>query len=214
MADFWDEFDDDKEEEIKAAGEGEETEPGDEELAAERDEDTTDSEDAYDNDEADSAVAAAEEDEVEDEEEEMAAPKTKAGRGKKSGERSKAEWIRDEITRRRDKGESLRPKDILQSLADKGVTVVAPQVSIALRDMGLRATREPELAGVGGEEEKSRIARRVKPPKPPVSTKAPGGKMAFSTDELQAAHDFVAQCGGLQRTNELLSAIAKLQLRH
>lgn len=212
MVDFWDEFDDDKEEKNQADEEGTAEDLGDEELADATGEDTADIEDAYDNDEAGSAVATAEEEDVEDEEEEMATTKRPPRRGKKAAGKSKAEWIRDEIVRRRDKGESLRPKDILQSLADKGVTVVAPQVSIALRDMGLRTAREPVTAE-SGEDSKSRLARRVKPPK---ASEAPaprgGGKMAFSTDELQAAHDFVAQCGGLQRTNELLSAIARLQL--
>jgi len=210
MTDFWDDFETEEEEDVTASA-ADDAEPADEELdelAEEVEDAEEETEEEYDSEEADSDVAAADEEEEAVEAKKMIKASPPARKGKKSGGKSKAEWIRDEIARRRDAGESLRPRDIIQGLAEHGVAVVAPQISVALRDMGLRATKEKETASsaapANGKSFKANKAKKTAEP-------GPGGG-AFSADELQRAHDFVAQCGGLKRTNELFATIAKLQL--
>lgn len=242
MPDFWDDWSEDNELEQKAA-EDTSAEEADEENADDEDEvQDGGSDDAdVDNEDVDSEVTAEAEDESEEdsddeeveeedsedlevevatsEKETMARPKaTKA----KAGGKSKAEWIREEIERRHKAGESLRPRDIVEALEEHGVAVVPPQVSVTLRDMGLRTERggkagkpakaKPEKVGAKAEAEPSRAARKGLSRAEAEERVKKATGMGFSAAELSAAKELISRCGGLHRTTEILDVIARMQI--
>lgn len=129
---------------------------------------------------------------------------------------TKAEMIRDEIAKRKEKGDApIRPRDIIAALAEKGVKVTAPQVSVTLRDFDKKPAEKP--------------ARRIQPSRPipavkklerapkraaaKISAAAPKRTPAAndpSYSALEAAAAFVQSNGGLEQTKNLLNAYARL----
>lgn len=134
-------------------------------------------------------------------------------RRKKMAEKTKAEAIRDEIARRKAKGEeTIRPRDIIASLKEQGVIVTAPQVSVTLRDVtktaGEKSARADRPAAPAKKAEKppKRSAAKVSavPEQPAVSD------IRSATAAFEAAAAFVKTTGGLEQAKNLLDAYAKL----
>jgi hypothetical protein len=121
---------------------------------------------------------------------------------------SKAELIRIEIAARKAAGETkIRPRDIVAALEARGVTVHAPQVSVALRDAG--DTKKKAVAPKAEKTDKNnkRATAKVKPPAPlavPVKTAEP------SYADLNAVAGFVNAHGGVAGTRALLNAYEQL----
>ena len=121
--------------------------------------------------------------------------------------KTKAEMIRDEIARRKSKGEeNIRPRDILAALASRGVKVAAPQVSVALRDFNKSKAEKPAKTKPVAVKEPKRVAARIG---------AGAGKSAPAANgpsysALEATAAFVQANGGLTRAKELLDAYAHL----
>lgn len=138
--------------------------------------------------------------------------------------KTKAESIRDEIARRKAAGETtIRPRDVIASLAEKGVTVTAPQVSVTLRDWGKSAaekkprTQKPAKtikstkladAVTAAEKAAKRATARVSA-NAPTPTPAPAANRP-SYAALEAAAAFSQAQGGVKQAKDLLEAYARL----
>lgn len=138
-----------------------------------------------------------------DDEEPVAASAGTKKKGSKNmaAKKSGADYIREEIERRQEEGESLRGVDIVSALAKKKVTVSPAQVSQLLKKAGVSGARGAK-AGAG--EEKSRVAAKNKKPaevtprvapKRPVAT-APSKTTTLPMDQLMAASAFLEACDG------------------
>jgi len=132
--------------------------------------------------------------------------------------KTKAEMIRDEITRRKEKGEEqIRPRDVIATLESKGVTVAAPQVSVALRDFGKTNPSKPAktsksaklVAAVTASEKTERSRATAKLAAASVEKSAPAAN-GPSYSALEAAAAFVHAQGGLDRAKGLLEAYSRL----
>jgi hypothetical protein len=141
-------------------------------------------------------------------------------------QKTKAESIRDEITRRKAAGEAnIRPRDIIATLAEQGVTVTSPQVSVTLRDW----SKQPANAAANPAKAKKtaapapRAAVAAPVPRPAVtSQKRAMAKVSAATPKsapaanepsyaaLAAAAAFVQNNGGLDTARGLLDAYARL----
>ena len=139
---------------------------------------------------------------------------------------SLSDHVRAEIARRQKSGESLRGKDILESLEKRKIKVSAAQISQLLKKAGLggKTRGRPAAApAAAGGPEKSRSALKAKkrdvepaaaatPPRQalkarPVATN--GFKVPMA--QLQAAEAFVDACGGSFKDAErILTAAAQL----
>ena len=119
--------------------------------------------------------------------------------------KTKAEMIRDEIARRKAKGEeNIRPRDILAALASKGVKVAAPQVSVALRDFDKKTPTK--TAAEKPAKEPKRVAARLAA----GAGKTDVGDGAPSYSALEATAAFVKANGGLANAMGLLQAYSRL----
>lgn len=132
-----------------------------------------------------------------------------------SEKKTKAEWIRDEIAQRKaDGAENIRPRDIIAALAEKGVTVTAPQVSVTLRDFdkrpGEKSARAPKVAAKTAEKAKAREPKRATAKLSAVSAKQAPADNKPSYEALEATAAFVKTNGGLETARQLLDAYAKL----
>lgn len=152
---------------------------------------------------------------------------------KSEGKKTKAEMIREEITRRQKAKESMRACDIIASLADEGVEVNASQVSVTLRSMGVPAggtrgrpagqKKEKAAAGTAASgtrgrpakaasEEMSRKANRAvteKPAQPKQKQAATNGD-SFTEADLEATAAFVGAVGNADRGMTLLRIFSRL----
>lgn len=152
---------------------------------------------------------------------------------KSESKKTKAEIIRDEITRRGKAEESMRACDIIASLADEGVEVNASQVSVTLRNMGVQRTGKPGRPA-GQKKEKAMAAPASPAPhgRPPkaqsgeMSRKAgrsvtekpvqqtPGRLSAasdsFTEADLEATAAFVGAIGTTDRGMTLLRIFSRL----
>lgn len=143
----------------------------------------------------------------------------------KKAEKTKVEYIRDEITAMRARGsEKIRPRDIIANLAKKNVKVTAPQVSVTLRDFdkaekpntapkAARPAPRPAAHIKAGKLAEKTLAAAVRPRaagKTAVAAKpAPRtGSPVASVEELQAVGAFVADMGDLARARQMLDAYA------
>lgn len=151
---------------------------------------------------------------------------------KSEGKKTKAEMIRDEITRRQKAKESVRACDIIASLADEGVEVNASQVSVTLRNMGVpssgtrgrpagqkkeKVAAAPTASGTRGRPPKtetgdvSRKAGRAVTEKPQQKkpAAAPTGD-SFTEADLEATAAFVGAVGTTDRGMTLLRIFSRL----
>jgi hypothetical protein len=202
------------------------SEEGDEEVASE--------------DEIETVVSAVDTDEVveDDETDETEVVNTKESRTTRMAEKKKvslSDHVRNEIDKRKTSGASIRGVDIVAALEKRGINVSAAQVSQLLKKAGLSSGKKgrPPAAKTGGEAiERPRMAPKAskKPaeePKPraAVSRKpaaepariAPkvaaktGNGFKVPMEQLGAASDFVAACGGsFDKATRILAAAEKL----
>ena len=129
--------------------------------------------------------------------------------------------IRAEIAATKAAGtDKPRPRDIIAALAKKGVTVTAPQVSVALRDYGkttktrTTAAAKPPRTAKTTTEEKSRAAGRLAATKPQRgATTAPAGVSAdgpVTVAELKTVAAFLASFGSPTRARQAIDAYVDL----
>lgn len=140
---------------------------------------------------------------------------------------SLSDHIRAEITRRQKSGDSLRGKDILDSLAKRKIKVSAAQISQLLKKAGLggktRGKKAAAPAAAATESEKSRMAGKHAKREVTTATKPKGpaqftakrpaatGSFRVPMDQLKAAEAFVDACGGsFQSAERILTAAAQL----
>jgi hypothetical protein len=175
--------------------------------------------------EDDAEVVTAVADDEEDGDKEIPATRGKSSMSEKM---SLSDHVRAEITRRQKSGDSLRGKDIVESLAKRKLTVSPAQVSQLLKKAGLggqprgKKSAAPTAATADGD--KIRAAgksakRNVEPPAAKPATPAKiAGKAKPATngfrvpmEQLQAAEAFVGACGGSFKDAErILTAAAQL----
>lgn len=126
---------------------------------------------------------------------------------------TKADHIRAEIEKRQKSGASMRPRDIIEALENKGVTVTAPQVSVMVK----KATGG-KAAAPKAEKPTIRAASAVKKPLPKAEKKATAAaKPAKSSgldkqqfDLLFDAATFVEKCGTVENAINALTAYERL----
>ena len=109
----------------------------------------------------------------------------------KSEQPSRAEMIRQTA---QTLGRRVRPRDIIATLKDKGVTVSSALVSKTLAAAGFRRRRRRRRAGTGAN------ARRAS---------SAGGSL--NLDALIAAKALIEKVGGVENAQAALSALKKLQ---
>lgn len=109
-----------------------------------------------------------------------------------SAETSKAELIR-EVARESDG--PVRPRDVIATLAERGVTASSAQVSQVLSAMGMRRRRRRKRAAAAATAS-PRLASR-------------GGEM-LQLDHLLAAKRLCDKVGGVEAAKTALDALAKL----
>lgn len=118
----------------------------------------------------------------------------RAVRSNNSTETSKADLIRGVA---RESSGPVRPRDIIATLAERGVKVSSAQVSTVLRKMGMRRRRRRKGAEVGiATGAGSRVTSR-------------GGAM-LQLDHLLAAKRLCDKLGGVEAAKSALDALAKL----
>lgn len=129
--------------------------------------------------------------------------------------KTKAELIRDEIARRKAAGETtIRPRDVIAALAEKGVTVTAPQVSVTLKTTGEKTGAAPKAktiksakladAAAAAEKTDKRATSRLAAPAPASAANRP------SYEALEAAAAFARAHGGVDAATRLLDAYSQL----
>jgi transposase len=112
----------------------------------------------------------------------------KAAVAKKSAaETSKAQMIRDVA---KELGKKVRPRDVVAKLAEKGVKVSSPQVSVTLRAAGYRRKRRGMKAAVA------------------VSHPASGN--GLNVEALVAAKALIAKVGSVETAEEAIKVLKKL----
>lgn len=123
---------------------------------------------------------------------------------------TKAEMIRNEIAKRTEAGDAkIRPCDIVSALKEKGVTVHAPQVSVALRDFGKsRGKARPAATEKTEKTEKTsrRVLTKVKSSTPTSATTVTPGLFG----ELVKFGVLVKAHGGVDNMREMLNAYAEI----
>lgn len=209
--------DDNEQAYVHAAAEEDSTDDDDDDA----DDDDDDGDDAEEEEEDDEDVADTA---VDVDEEDPAPVPVTAGASKKkvtnmSEKKSGADYIRDEIAKRQEAGDSLRGVDIVSALAKRRITVSPAQVSQLLKKAGLggapRGKRAAVAAGEGG---KTRAAGKAKKPHAAAEpTRAapkaakPGNITGLPMDQLKAATAFLAACNDCYETaGEILSAHKQL----
>lgn len=176
-----------------------ENEDGDEEDAYDA-EDGDDAEVEYvESEAADTSEDPSHDDEVVAEEQQV----IKQKKGEKAMKKRGSDYIREEIAKRREAGDSLRGVDIVKALAKKKVTVSAAQVSQLLKAEGVPSSgrgrpaatkappkkREPVAAAAPAAPEQSRSAAQR-----PKKLDYPDTGLPL--DQLKAASAFLEACGG------------------
>lgn len=199
-------------------------EPEDYDDDAEESDDDSENDDENDEDDDEAEVSAARE---------IINRRNSSMAKKSEGKKTKAEIIRDEITRRGKAEESMRACDIIAALADEGVEVNASQVSVTLRNMGVQRTGKPGRPA-GQKKEKAMAAPASPAPhgRPP---KAQSGEMSrkagrsvtekpvqqkperlsaagdsFTEADLEATAAFVGAIGTTDRGMTLLRIFSRL----
>lgn len=161
-------------------------ETGDEEPSYDDDEESAEDEDDSEDDDVDSVV---EPDEKVSKKKRVTTPMA----GKK---KSMSDYVRDEIARRQESGDSLRGVDIMNTLAKKGVKVSAAQISQLLKKAGVSVkARGPKKAKAAAEERSRAALSTRKGPEPAATVKARGGVVGLPVAHLKAAKAFIAACG-------------------
>lgn len=143
-----------------------------------------------------------------------------------SNDMTKADHVRAEIERRQKSGESMRPKDIIETLAKAGVTVTPPQVSVLVKKLVGPVLKAPTADMTPAQKAKaainrlSRAASAVKKPVPAATPRPPfqaaaKAKAAPKGDDseyaaLFAAANFVGTCGDLVAARKTLDAYERL----
>lgn len=186
----------------------------DDDEAEDEAEEEADVEDVVEVDEAESAVDEADDEEVE--------PTRRSHTVAEKKKKSMSDYVRDEITKRTDAGDSLRGVDIVNALAKKGVKVSPAQVSQLLKKAGISAkARGPKkhkaaaapAAATSEAGERSRMAMsrektsKKKPAGRPANKVATAVAGTLPVAHLKAAKAFLATCGG---TYEEAARILKL----
>jgi hypothetical protein len=202
----------------------------------EPEEDAEDDEPDYDAEDGD--VSDSSEDVVEDSEEVVTAVADDEEAGEEISETTRessmaekmslSDHVRAEIDRRNKTGDSLRGKDIVDTLLKKKIKVSPAQVSQLLKKAGLggqprgKKAAAPAAVAAG---EKSRAAHKgAKRNVETATTAKPKGPMQFAAkrpaptngfkvpmDQLKAAEAFVESCGGsFQAAERILTAAAQL----
>ena len=103
---------------------------------------------------------------------------------------TKAQAIRDSFE---ELGKKARPKDIIAALAEKGIKVTSPQVSITLKAAGLRRGRR-----------RKKVRGMVATAKPSVNDHG------FAIDDLVKVKKLADELGGTAKLRELAAALEKL----
>lgn len=144
----------------------------------------------------------------------LAVAKKKVKEAPMADKMTKADHIRSEIEKRQKSGDSMRPKDIIEALSKKGVTVTPPQVSVMVKKAGGSKPSTPKP-------EKIRAASAVKKPIPKAAPKvaapkaAPKASKTPGLDQQQFellfdAASFVEKCGGMEHAINALTAYDRL----
>lgn len=106
---------------------------------------------------------------------------------------SKAQAIRDAAG---ELGKKARPKQIIAALAEKGITVTSPQVSMTLKAAGLRRGRR-----------KKKVTAAIAVQHPARNGKA----QTLNIDHLVLVRELATKIGGIDRLKESVAALEKLQ---
>ena len=119
---------------------------------------------------------------------------------KKMTEVNKSEEIRKVAAELKVKGETVRPKSIIDILKKRGIKVVPPQVSIVLKNAGYRPAGKS----------RKRASKAVKPADS-GKVSAPAGKSgSVNIDELLVAKKFAVGFGGVEKAIAALNALNRL----
>jgi hypothetical protein len=144
-----------------------------------------------------------------------------------SKEMTKADYVRAEIERRQKAGDSIRPRDIIEALAKRGVKVTPPQVSVLVKKLAgpgavkkTAADQTPAQKAKAAINRLARVASAVKRPGQAVAARQPvqaaaktkagpkDGESEYSA--LFAAANFVGACGDLAAARKTLDAYEQL----
>lgn len=106
---------------------------------------------------------------------------------------SKAQSIRDAF---KELGKKTRPKDIIAALAEKGITVTSPQVSMTLKAAGLR---------------RGRRRRRVVAVLATQKSSGNGKSPPLNVNDLMQVRELATKIGGIDKLKESVAALEKLQ---
>jgi hypothetical protein len=125
----------------------------------------------------------------------LARKKSKATAGKKraaakkedSSQPSKAQMIRDAA---KALGKSVRPRDVIAKLAEQGVKVTSPQVSVTLRAAGYRRKRRGKKAA--------------------AAAAHPATGNGLNVEALIAAKALISKVGSVETAEEALRVLKKL----
>jgi hypothetical protein len=119
--------------------------------------------------------------------------KRRAKTGRADGSINKAEEIRNAAKAMG--GKTVRPKDVIAALADKGITVSSPQVSATLKAAGYRRIRRKgRPAGASGRGKSA----------------AHSDSSGLSLEHLLAAKALIAKIGSVEAAKRALDVLAKL----
>jgi hypothetical protein len=118
-------------------------------------------------------------------------PRPKKSRAAKSEQPSRAEMIRQTAQAL---GKRVRPRDIIATLMEKGVTVSSTLVSKTLAAAGFRRRRRHRQLGPGAAVHRSA---------------SPGGSLDL--DALIAAKALIEKVGGIENAQAAISVLKKLQ---
>ena len=103
---------------------------------------------------------------------------------------NKAQSIRDMAN---ELGKKSRPRDIIAALAEKGITVTSPQVSMTLKAAGLRRGRRRKKVAAA------------------VATKTSMNGHVFNIDDLVKVKKLANELGGTAKLKELAAALERLK---
>lgn len=120
----------------------------------------------------------------------LSARKSRRGAGKKprSAQSSKAQMIRDAA---KELGKKVRPRDVVAKLAEQGVKVSSPQVSVTLRAAGYRRKRRGKRAAAGT-----------------ATSAAPSS--GLNVEALIAAKALISKVGSVQAAEQAIAVLKKL----
>lgn len=114
-------------------------------------------------------------------------PSNKKKPSKQKDTINKAQAIRDIAGKL---GKKARPRDIIATLAAKGITVTSPQVSMTLKAAGLR---------------------KGSPTKKIVAASKNGKSVALNIEDLIKVKELAVQLGGVERLKETIAVYEELQ---